>query len=269
MITAEFQKDFEADLKLKKQGNEVLQACMKTSTEHQSIIEPKYFLVHKYNRGGLMLSPHNVHRNASNIARVGADLKQLTNAVCIELCSGGPQREDNITANRCLVDRSDGLLAQINGQERYLTLGCGHTTAFCKSACAGGVTNEKSLQDLDGKTIAVHKLKENESFKKMLESGWTWTVIKSDVDIAYPEFAKTAQRALNTANHVSTAVGELEAMVTIADFLDGPALDSKEPTAVIEKQACASIEDLCIPCSGYALCLKNFVVKFGGGKGTP
>ena len=267
LITAEFKKEFEADLKLKKPANEVLQACMKTLFEHnlcyQSVIEPKYFLVHKHNRGGLMLSPHNVHRNAANIARVGADLKQLTNAVCIELSSDGPQRETNIAANRRLIEKSEGLLAQINGQERYLTLGCGHTTAFCKSACAGGKTSEPSLQNSDG-SIAIHKVKANSSFKQMLEHGWGWTVIKSAVDTAFPDFSKLAQRALNTANHVSTAVGELEAMTVIADFLEQQA-DAPD----IEKQACASIEDLCIPCSGYALCLKNFVVKFGGGNGTP
>ena len=42
-------------------------------------------LCHPQNRAGLMLSPHNAHRNGDRIRRVGADLKQLTNAYCIEM----------------------------------------------------------------------------------------------------------------------------------------------------------------------------------------
>ena len=37
-------------------------------------IKPEFFLTHKANRGGLLLSPHNAHRNGARIKNAGADL---------------------------------------------------------------------------------------------------------------------------------------------------------------------------------------------------
>jgi hypothetical protein len=48
-------------------------------------VHPKYMLVHPKNRAGLGVSWHNVHRNGSVILAVGASLKQLGNAYCIEM----------------------------------------------------------------------------------------------------------------------------------------------------------------------------------------
>jgi hypothetical protein len=117
---------------------------------------PKYFLTHKYNRGGLMLSPHNAHRNAQRlfISRA-ADKKQLINAVCFELPPDGPARESHLAANAQLIDRSDGLLAPMTGEERYITVGCGHTVAFAKNTAVGGKTPAKDLQDATGQGQAA------------------------------------------------------------------------------------------------------------------
>ena len=171
-----------------------------------------------------MLSAHNVHKNAASIKRAGADKQYLVNAVCFELASSGEQRMLNLTANQKLIARSKNLLAPINGEERYITIGCGHTTAVCKLAqlCSTtgfpGATTQKILMD-DNKPglLAAHKLEENETFKEMIHEGWGWTVVPYEVDTAFPDFAKIAQRALNTANHICTEVGELEAAVTISD----------------------------------------------------
>ena len=213
-----------------------------------------------------MLSPHNVHQNAAKIAKVGADVVQLTNALCIELAASGRQREENMKANELLISKANGLLPTINGQERYLTLGCGHTTAFCKLADQGGITNQSTLQtgEEGDTTIAVHKLKQNSNWKQMLEEGWKWDVVVSDVDIEFPEFAKVAQRALNTSNHVATQASELEAMVTMPDCLNS--MGSSEQ---VQRIAVQSIKDLCVPCSEYADKLKDFVKAFGGGEGAP
>ena len=48
----------------------------------------------------------------------------------------------------------------------------------------------------------------------MIEEGCDWEIAKAIVDIRFPKFAVVAQKALNTQNHVSTEVGELEAAVT-------------------------------------------------------
>ena len=68
-LTDGFQADFTAALALqgKKPTNEVFQECMKVLKDHKVsytvVAKPAYFLVHKENRGRLMLSPHNAHRN--------------------------------------------------------------------------------------------------------------------------------------------------------------------------------------------------------------
>ena len=44
-------------------------------------VNPKFFFVHKANRGGLGLNPYNAHKNATKIYSVGANLKHLVAAV--------------------------------------------------------------------------------------------------------------------------------------------------------------------------------------------
>ena len=85
-----------------------------------------------------MLSVHKVHANAATIHSVGADRKMLNNAICFELSVDGEQRSTNLKKKRELVARSNGLLAEMNGRERYLSVGCGHTAAFVKLAKVGG-----------------------------------------------------------------------------------------------------------------------------------
>ena len=118
-----------------------------------------------------MLRVHKVHTNASVIATDGADRKQLTNAVCIELCAEGDQRNFSLMKNRALVARSRGLVADLNGSERFLSVGCSHTTAFVKLAKAGGKTSQASLQDHRG-NINIGKLCLNPEFKAMVDHGW-------------------------------------------------------------------------------------------------
>jgi len=252
-------------------ANEVLQealACLK-KYKHTYVLEhvlPKYFLTHKSNRGGLMLSPRNAHRNAARIRRVGADLKQLTNAVAMELApSGTLSREAQVEANMDLIRRSDGLLAEVNGEERYLSLGCGHTVGFCKKAEVGGRTTEPSLADSKGQ-IDLQKIKQNSQFKVMLEQGWTWQIVEWGIDEAFPAFAKVAQKALNVSNHVATTVSELETALQLGELADDPSI-----TSVSNWQAIAieNVVALNVPASSYAAVLLDFVQLFGGGRGSP
>ena len=271
-MTTEFDKMFTGILA--KAGstaaNEVLQEAMKCLTRYKlsyelNFVNCKFFLTHKTNRGGLMLSPHNCHRNAAKIDSGGADRKQLTNAVAVELSPSGWTRESQLAANQKLIGRAGGLLAEINGEERYLTLGCGHTTAFCKLAEAGGKTPIKSIACPDG-GIDTQKIKKNSEFKSMLEEGWSWTIVCHEVDTAYPQFARVAQQALNVANHVSTEVGELETAVTLADTADELGLAD---ITNWKELALANVRALNVPCSSYAHIILDFVIMYGGGQGAP
>merc|ERR1712061_928106 len=75
------------------------------------------------------------------------------------------------------------------------------------------------LRDAQGK-LNVAKLKQNPQFKIMIEDGWSWIIIPAEVDELFPAFAKIAQKALNTSNHVGIAVGELETQLQLSDLVD-------------------------------------------------
>ena len=63
----------------------------------------------------------------------------------------------------------------------------------------------------------MRKISQDPVFGSMVSDGWDWTVIKSSVDEAYPQFAKVAQKALNVSNHVASVMSELETAKILAD----------------------------------------------------
>ena len=48
-------------------------------------VHPKYFLTHIENRDRLMLNAKNVHNKGKVIANIGADRKQLSTAIAVEI----------------------------------------------------------------------------------------------------------------------------------------------------------------------------------------
>ena len=109
-----FESEFKVALSLEKKipYNELLQSCLDILKKHNMLytqtIDASQMLVHQKNRGGLMLSVHKVHTNAAVIATVGADRKQLTNAVCIDLCAEGDQRNFSLMKTATRGSRSAG-----------------------------------------------------------------------------------------------------------------------------------------------------------------
>jgi hypothetical protein len=241
-----FHNEFEACLGLKSvPPMEHFEMLMVILRRHKMVYEveevhPRFFLVHVANRDYLMMNPKNAHVRGAQIKASGADLGQLTNAYCIELPESGPRRDEHIEKNRTLIKQSEGLLAPVNGDERYTTIGCGHTSQFCKTADVGGITSEPSLQRHDSCTIDKQGLCNNPNFAIMLNRGWKWTVVKSCVDVAHPRFAEIAQGALNVRNHSSSSMGELEVCMTLA----------KRSAADGRSEAVSLIERLCAPCKG-------------------
>ena len=172
--------------------NEHLDKLLESLDKHKLLytiekVNPKFFITHKGNRGGLLLSPHNVHRNAARIHRCGADLKQLSNALCIELGTDSTLRWEHIARNKKLIGRADGLLAKINGSERYVTVGCGHTAAFCKHAALQGNTSQPTLKCNGSDKIDLQRICEDTKFKIMIEEGWTWKVVPAIIDEVFPK----------------------------------------------------------------------------------
>ena len=221
---------------------------------------PELFFVHKKNRSGLGLSPRTVHRNGAKIKRVGANLEDIVNAYAFEMPIG-PDRQEHVTFNLKLIARSKGLLAQPTGAERFLSVGAGHTVAFCRAAAQHCITTETTIQDENGK-LDLQKLCSDPSFKVMIEKGWDWKIIPHIVDKECPKFANVAQMALNASNHIASQIGELEAAQMISDHTDNDDDDFMEP-------ALQAVHDVCAPCAHYAESIGKFVQLYAGGSGAP
>ena len=108
-ITKSFELEFQKLLDMKNvKANDHFQLFTTCLRKHNLVYtvekaNPKLFLTHFSNRGGLLLSPHNVHRNAGRIHKCGADIKQLNNAFCIELATNGKVREEHLKNNEMLI----------------------------------------------------------------------------------------------------------------------------------------------------------------------
>ena len=266
-MTEAFKKEFGACLA--KKGlppNEHFSASCATLKKHNMFYKlkahPRQFLTHGSNRGGLLISPHNAHKNAADIKKAGADLEMLTNSWCTELPVDGPIRELYISKNAALIERAEGLLAAINGEERFCSVGCGHTVAWCKHADVGGITSEPSLRMQSSNKIDKQTLFENKNFQTMVTEGWEWNVVYAEVDIEFPAWARIAQKALNTRNHVANVIGELEVCMTLAQTMQDPGMTTLSNW---KELATENISSLCAPCSSYAGTLLDYIVSFGGG----
>ena len=249
-------------------NNEFMQNGMKILREHKLLkrvdpAHPKKFLTHIENRNRLMLNAKNVHKKGAVIKSIGADLTQMSSAVCVEIAPSGPTRASNLEANKALISKSKGLLAPMTGEEEYLSLGCGHTVAFCKVAPLGGKTFEKTLQDEHGR-LDLSILEKQPQFKKMINEGWAWDVIPWDVDMEYPKFAKVVQRALNGSNSAASEIGELDTAVHLADLQEE--FGDKNGW---EKEALQEVNQSCQSCSAYSSTILDFVKTYGGGPGAP
>ena len=84
------------------------------------------------------------------MVNVGADKKELHNAVAFELSKNLRDREAQLAFNRQLVDHANDLLGPVSGTERVASVGCGHMAAFIKADLLGAKTSEQSLMDGHG-----------------------------------------------------------------------------------------------------------------------
>ena len=140
-------------------------------------VHTDYFLVHPDNRSKLGINAFNSQRQGAYIIRVGADLQLLATSTAFELSGLEPARSDQLRFNHKLVDKADAMLAPVTGKERYLTVSCGHTTAFCRAGNASCKTTELDLQDSFGRLNAQSLGRTYAAMCHMLTKGWRWTTL--------------------------------------------------------------------------------------------
>ena len=101
-----------------------------------------------------------------------------------------------------MLNKFSGLLAPINGEELYLSLGCSHTVAFCKLAPLGGPTPIKELQDANG-NVDYGKICKQADFKHMIEQGWDWDTLFAADSVTPRKARRMSRGALNTMRMIS------------------------------------------------------------------
>ena len=154
-----------------------------------------------------------------------------------------------------MVRRANGMLCEVLGKERMLTVGCGHFTAFNRSANHGRKCVMPSIRSADG-TIDLLKLKKQPRFKRFLEIGWGWTICPAPVEVAWPKSPEVLQRAFNASHEAHSSSTEIEVAVTLAESL---ANGETEEVALQIATAAAP------PCASYADKLLLIAKLYGGG----
>ena len=116
------------------------------------------------------------------------------------------------------------------------------------------------LQDRAGR-IDIGKLKANPSFAKMLEKGWKWKIFYAELDDAFPDFAKLAQRALNASNSIRQDPSEIELACQVAEFYKSAENDG-HPNP--KEAAIAAVQEGGSVIQGYASILFDFWFRVWG-----
>ena len=217
------------------------------------------------NRSKLGLNAFEAHRTGKKVVDIGFSMEELRGAVCIEMDPDSSKNADQIAFNVKLVKLSDGMLAAIDGGEKYLSVGGGHMVAFLRAIIECCKTSEPTLADEQG-NLNKQKLLRDPILRQILEKGYTWLVISWKVSRDCQEFADFAQRALNATNSIASECSELEVMSGISEFADFQRKDKTDPDWDKCSAAAISGNPRSAP---YVKVLTEYVQKYGGGVGAP
>lgn len=209
-------------------------------------------LTHPQNRGGQMLGVEDVHLKGFRLLSVGLKKELLQGSVAFEVSQDPVKRQEQFQANKSLVKQSMGLLAPVSSKERFLTVGTSHTAAFFKAIQAGcydAAKADAAKADLQAPVL-----------QDILENGWEWLVLSSQVEQQFPDLPRFYSLALNA--HISglKQMTEVEAAAQIAlGVSNGLSLKAAiEEIRAADPQCKASLDAIGFYCS-----------HFGGGDGMP
>ena len=183
-----------------------------------------------------MLSFYDVWSKGKAMLSVGLQKKLLHGSIAMEVSKKSTKRSDQIAKNQQLVKDSQGHLAPVSGQERFLASFCfsisqklllflmllgktlfgssagflslssSHTVAFLRAMEAG-------VPGPDGHQAEVPKA---DASWQCIDQGWLWVVISSVVEEAIPQLATWLQLGMNSSNSIGKPQTELELAATIA-----------------------------------------------------
>lgn len=236
----------------------VLQVLMCNNVAYKAKLAPCNLLVHPQNRGGSGIQPFNMHQKGAKIVACGAKFDLLIGSVAFEMHPEEAKRMKQVQFNENLALTSNGLMAPVQGGERYLTVSSTHTSQFCRAVSHGCLTPETQIQDSNGK-LSLEMLGKDTVLKEMVTEGWEWVIIPWYVEDAFPGMPAMIADALNSVNGIFEAQGELELALTIANA-------ALRPDGNVEWDALAASCCISSQISTYAKWIGKLVKNLGGGR---
>ena len=237
-------------------------ASQKTPRAKKIVLRCGQVACHPSNRGTFGLNGYNCHKNGNEIDKVGVDLNMLNMAMCFQLCPIDPNKTNALVFNRKVIKQAKGLLADLTGEESHISVGTGHFTGWCRAIKAGCRTPFKHLQDDRGCLSEERFARKCKRMATLLEDGWEWFELPWEADIAWPQLADLAQRALNSSQTVSSRSTELEVMVSMAQAFT-------EDESVTMKTVCEMTKLNGPQCSPYIESVGELATQISGGAGAP
>lgn len=206
-------------------------------------VPPCKMLVHPSNRGGSMCNGFDVVAKGEKLMSQGfrQDLLE-SSSVAFALSSDLSKRELQVKANQKLAQQFPGVLADVQGDELYLTVGASHSTSFLKAKKLAGLASGP------------------DSLKGILESGWKWLILASTLEEAFPSLPLLYAAALNSSNSAQVAATELECLATISKRIK------------LGKPVEQAVADTCIgepQCKEYIDTIAYFAKLYTGGEEMP
>ena len=235
----------------------VLDVLLSSNAAFKSKLPVSSLLVHPQNRGGSGVQPFHMHQKGAKIAQCGASLDQLISSVCFEMQPEETKKLKQVKVNQDLVGASSGLMAPVQGGERYLTVSSSHTSQFCRAVAHGCKTSEPTLKDSNG-NLSLEMLGKDKILREMVEEGWDWVVIPWYIEEAFPNLPAMVADALNSVNGIFEAQGELKLALTIANAATG---GSSFDWDHVSSSCCTSPQ-----VAVYAKYIGKLVRNVGGGK---
>ena len=173
----------ERDTGIVSRWNGILNTLLEHNVAYERpVIHVDELFTHPKNRGGLGLNQHNVQKNITDIATVGADKSKLAHACAFEMSTVPGRREKQLHFNLNLIEQANGKLAPATGKERYLTISTGHTAARCRAINYGFNSKAAKITDATGKLRFDMATKKDKVLKGMLVTGWAFVIIPAIVE---------------------------------------------------------------------------------------
>ena len=236
--------------------------------QYQSIVpnvRVSTVLVSKDNRSKLMLNPRGAHQRGANIKLIGVSISELEqHAIAFEMPPvGKPERDEEIIKNMKLVTSAGGLLAPVNGNERLLSVGSSHATAFFRAGFHGCPTPEPTLQDKDGRIDIQTWAEQQPAVETIRTQGFSWRVVRWEVPMMWPKLPDLASRAFNGDQAVAQGRCELEVCAGIAAV-------AEECGGEVEwKDIVSRATSVPAACNAYASVLGTYARLYADGDGAP